>query len=528
MFKRAALMSCMTLLGVLLYASPALAGVGLSPSPNQLSFGEVDLHYGGSPRQSVDIFGTNPGAPVAIEAAAIEGSEAASFQIVGENCSGDQLEMGQDCSIEVAFQPGSTPGEHGATLVLTSSEGPLEVPLSGDGATGTLTASPDPLSFASIPYTAPGTHNEGENSETEQVEIQNSANASTRIASTSIVGANASSFSVQYDCGAGDVLGNNNSCGVGVRFQPTSTGAKSASLVIDSDSAAGQLVVPLHGEGLNGPKLSLSTSQALLGDIALGSSVRQVLGVTNTGDYPLLIARTFLVSGTPLMFPMLSDSCTGQILYPNESCSIVVAFAPTTLGEKDASLLFITNMPAIGVVGFDGIGVRGASEASLAMTSIEPAPTEPASSPTLPLAFSPPAGEEHQLVSPPTLSVLRAPRLYSLLGRSTIDAGADVQCPATAAGCETLSYIVACGASHDATSGYGHSPALLGSALTQLHGGQGAHVRIPLSQLASALLRQRGHMHVRVGVVVQSGGAILAQHSWTLRLSASGSISRAS
>ena len=527
MFKRAALMSCMTLLGVLLYAAPALAEVGLSPSPSQLAFGEVDLHYGGSPRQGVSIFGTNPNAPVAVEAVTIEGADAASFQIVGDSCSGAQLEMGQGCSIEVAFQPGSTPGARSATLALTSSEGSLEVPLSGDAATGTLTASPDPLSFGAIPFTAPGTHNEGENTETEQVEIQNSSNASTQITSTSIVGADASSFSVQYDCGAGDILGNNNSCGIGVRFQPTSLGAKSASLVIDSDSAAGQLVVPLHGEGLNGPKLSLSTSQALLGDVALGSTVRQVLGVTNTGDYPLLIARTFLVSGTPLMFPVLSDSCTGQILYPSESCSILVAFEPTTLGEKDASLLFITNMPAIGVVGFDGVGVRGGNEASLAMPSIDPAPSVPTSVPAPPPASTPPTGEEHALVSPPTLTALRAPRLYSFLGRSTIDAGADVQCPAGAASCETLSYIVACGASHDSTSGYGHTPALLGSAVAQLHGGQGAHVRIPLSQQAAALLRQRGYMHVRVDVVMRSGGAILAQHSWTLRLSATGSISRA-
>src|ERR1700693_2769825 len=53
MFKRAALLSSLTLLGVLLATAPALANVGLSPSPSQLEFGEVDLHYGGSPRQSV-------------------------------------------------------------------------------------------------------------------------------------------------------------------------------------------------------------------------------------------------------------------------------------------------------------------------------------------------------------------------------------------------------------------------------------------------------------------------------------------
>jgi hypothetical protein len=529
MFKRAALMSYLTLLGLLMCASPALAGVGLSPSPSQLQFGEVDLHYGGSPRQSVNIFATNPIAPVAVESTAIEGAEATSFQIVGDNCSGDQLEMGQGCSIEVAFQPGSTPGARGATLVLTTAEGPLDVPLSGDAATGTLTASPDPLSFAGIPYTAPGTHNEGENSETEQVEVQNSSNASTRIATMTIAGADASSFSIQYDCGDGDVLGTNNSCGIGIRFQPTSPGPKSASLVIDSDSPSGPLVVPLEGEGLHGPKLTLSTTQALLGEVPLGSSTQQALDVANTGDYPLLIQRAFLVSGTPLMFPVLADSCSGEILYPSESCAITVGFQPTTLGEKDASLLFITNAPTIGVSGFDGIGVRGGGESSLALASLALAPpgsTSPTQAPPITPPPPPLPLEERQLVSPAVLTALRAPRLYTLLERSTLDPGADVQCPASATNCEAVSYVAAASTSRFAASGFGRAPALLGSALVRLRGGQGAHVRVALLPHAAALLRQLGHVHVRVSVVVQADGAIVAEQSWNLRLTSAGAASR--
>jgi hypothetical protein len=533
MFRRAAVISSLTLLGVLLAVAPALASVGLSASSNQLEFGDVDLHYGGSPRQSVNFLGTSPITPTTIESATVEGAEAVSFQIVSDGCSGDQLEIGQGCSIEVEFDAGGVRGMHTATLALATSEGPLDIALSGDAATGTLTASPDPLSFAAIPYTAPGSHSEGENSETEQIELQNSANASTRIASTSIVGADASSFSIQWDCGEGDVLGTSNSCNVGVRFQPTSTGPKSASLVIDSDSPSGPLVVPLQGEGLNGPKLSLSTTQALLGDVTLGSSAQQILGVTNTGDYPLLIQRTFLVSGTPLMFPVLADSCSGQILYPAESCAITVGFQPTTLGEKDASLLFITNAPAIGVAGFDGVGVHAGSESSLAIsstasaasdsTSLAPPPPPP---PPPPLADSAPASEEGTLVSPATLTAERAPRLYTLLGRSTLDPGADVQCPAGASGCEALSYIVASRSAHGSASGFGRTPALLGSASVQLRSGQGAHVRIPLTQHAAALLRALGHLRLRVGVVVQSDGAIVAEHSWTVRLAASGAVSR--
>ena len=527
MFKRAALFSSLTLLGVLLAAAPALAGAGLSASPSQLEFGEVDLHYGGSPRQTVNFFGTDPITPTTIESATIEGGEAASFQIVNDDCSGAQLEIGQACSIEVAFEAAGARGAHAATLVLATSDGPVEVALSGDAATGTLTASPDPLSFAAIPYTAPGSHNEGENSESEQIEIQNSANASTQIATFTIAGADASSFSIQYSCGDGDVLGTNNSCGVGIRFQPTSLGAKHASLVIDSDSPSGPLVVPLEGEGLRGPKLTLSTTQAMFGDVALGSAAQQTLGVTNAGDYPLLIQRTFLVSGTPLMFPLLTDSCSGQILYPSEACEITVGFQPTTLGEKDASLLFITNAPTIGVAGFDGVGAQDRDEPAIAIGSLAPAavaPITPAATPAPPAATPPVL--ERQILSPAPLTALRAPRLYKLLGRSTLDPGADVQCPASATSCEALSYIVTANPSHTAASGFGSAPALLGSALVPLRAGQGAHVRAALSPHAVALLHRLGHLHVRVTVVLQADGAILAEHSWSLRLTSAGAVAR--
>ncbi len=525
MLKRAALLSVLTLFAALLGTTPALAAVNLMPSSGQVEFGEVDLHYGGNPQQSVSFSDMLPVGSIDVESVAIDGAEPASFQLASNSCSGAALEFGQTCSVEVSFHPGSSPGAHSATLELVTSEGPLEVPLSGSAVTGTLSASPDPLGFAAIPFTAPGSHNEGENTETEQLTIQNSTNASTQVQSASISGPDASSFSIQWDCN-GDVLGNNNTCNMGIRFQPSSPGAKSASLTITSDSASSPLVVPLSGEGLNGPHMTINTTQALLGDVALGSSLEQTFTVANSGDYPLFIERSFLVSGTPLMFPVLGDSCSGAILYPSESCAITLAFRPTTTGEKSASLLFITNTPAINVAGIDGVGVDDAAEAALALApapsahssahaaAAPPSQAPPASAPTP--ALSP------AVVPPAPLSAQRAPSLSHLLGRTTLDLGADVQCPATAS-CETLAFIIPI-ASRSSARGVGHGPALLGSAVGQLRPGQGAHVHIPLSLQALRRLKQHGHMRVRVAVVVLSGATILAQHTWTVRLTGAGAV----
>jgi hypothetical protein len=528
MFKRAALLSVSMLFGVLLGASPALAATELAPSAQQLAFGEVDLHYGGSPRQSVSFSDAEPLAVTLIESASVSGADAANFEIASDGCSGVQLENGKACSVEVGFESRGVAGARTASLVLQTSEGPVEVALSATAATGTLSANPSPLSFSGIPFTAPGSHNEGENTETEGLTIENSANASTRVEAASIAGPDASSFSIQWNC-EGVTLGTSNSCGMGIRFQPTSPGPKTASLVIDNDSGT-PLVVPLQGVGLNGPQLSIDSVQALLGSVPLGSTARHTFNLSNSGDYPLFVERDFLVTGTPLMFPILSDSCSGQILYPSEACAITVAFRPTTLGDKSGALLFITNTPAITVVGINGTGVA----ANEALTAHSPEAMDTTAAETAPLSTPAPAPTPSPSLTPaPTqpaaIAAAGPPRLFSLLRRSTLDAGADVQCPQAAQvhGCEALSLLVPVGGSHGSASRFGHAPALLGSSLVQLRAGQGMHVRVPLSSSATKRLKRLGRMRVKLLVVVQSGGTILAQRSSTMTLAASGAVSNA-
>jgi hypothetical protein len=537
MFKRAALLSVLTLFAVLAAgaaaASPALAAINVSPSPSALEYGEVDLHYGGSPQQTVTLSQIAPGEPTTVvESVNIAGAEASSFQVTSDGCSGAELENGKSCSVEVAFHSGSAPGAHTATLELLTGEGLVEVPISGSAITGTLSASPSPLSFSPLPYTAPGSHNEGEYNETESLNIDNSSNASTQVLSSSITGPDASSYSIQWNCN-GNTIGTSGSCTMGVRFQPTSPGPKEASLEIVSDSQSSPLVVPLQGEGLHGPHMTLNATQALLGAVPLGSSLEQTFEVSNSGDYPLFVQRAFLVTGTPLMFPVLQDGCSGAILYPSESCSIVVAFQPTTLGEKSAALLFITNTPAINVAGIDGIGAsaepavltipstphpHAASPAVAAATTTAPAPLEPSLS-----------SSSHPAPAPaPALLALRLPRLMHLLSRPVLDLGADVQCPAASRGCQSLSYVLTDRSAHgSAKARRHHSPTLLGSSIGQLRPGKAAPVRIPLNRRAIARLRRNGQLDVRVGVIVQSSGEIVARHSWTVKLTPAGAVWRA-
>jgi hypothetical protein len=231
----------------------------------------------------------------------------------------------------------------------------------GAGGAGTLSANPSPLKFAAIPYTH-GNNEEKENqNETEQVNVE-SLDGGVQIESVSISGPSASSFSVQYGNCVGAQLSEDNSCDVGVRFQPTSLGLERAELTIDSNSTSGPLVVVLEGEGLLGPQISVSSHESQLGEVPIGASASHTFDIENSGDYPLFIQQSFLVTGTPEMFPLLANTCDGEVVTPGASCVFTIGFQPTTPGEKDASLIFITNAtPQINVLGINGVGIRPAT-----------------------------------------------------------------------------------------------------------------------------------------------------------------------
>jgi hypothetical protein len=500
--KRIALLSLLILSGVLFGAAPAMAEAGLTPSPSQVEFGAVDMHFGGSPHQSVQFFNGTL-SPVFVFAVTIGGAEPSSFHVFNDGCSGHLLNPPENCSVEVAFEQG-TRGAHSATLELSDSEGTVEVPLSGSRITGTLSANPNAVHFSAIPASSEG-HNENENNETEQINIDNGSEASTQIESVSITGADASSFSIQNG-GCERLMGENNECGVPVRFQPTSPGPKQAQLVITSDSAGSPLVIPLEGEGLHGPKISISSTQALLGEVLIGSSAQHTFEVTNSGDYPLGVQQDFLVSGTPLMFPILADTCAGHNISPGSSCSLTVGFTPTTPGQKSAGIIFITNTSPITTFGIEGVGVQPSTS--------NPTPGTRA---TVASISGPRRGAGH---AHRTLSIHRAPRLYAWANRASVDTGVLASCPVALRRCETVSSITAMIPTHArhgaSTDRQTHEP--LGFDLVRLRGGRSASTRVSLGHRAIALLGRAGQLRARIRTVLRSGGKIVAEQSTAVTL----------
>lgn len=477
--RRTVLACLLALLGLLLAAAPAFAGSGLKSS-GPVEFGSVDVHFGGSPRAQVQIENVS-GSMMLVSAVSIEGAQ--NFSVVGDNCSNQTLGPAMSCSLEVEFQP-QTRGARSATLRVSAGEGELEVPLSGEGVTGTLSANPDPVVFSAIPIAQP--ENEGEGNENEQVNVLDSV-AGTLIESVSIVGPDASSFSIQYGNCEHDLMASGNTCDAGIRFEPHSTGVKHAVLLIEGDASGGPLEVPLEGTGLEGPTLSLSSRQALLGEVTIGGSAQNVFTLSNTGDYPLYIQRSFLVSGTPLMFPTLADSCSGHAIQAGASCSITIGFQPSATGEKSAGMILITNAtPSIQVIGIDGIGV---------LPFVAPPPPTP-------VVVSPAS-------APPILTSVRSPNLQ---GGPTLHTGFLSRCPVGSGGCQVVTRV---------TTGRPHTT-LLGSSSSTLAAGSSATAHVHFTPQATAALnlrlKRQGRLTVTITTEVRVGAMTLATRSRTLVL----------
>jgi hypothetical protein len=218
--------------------------------------------------------------------------------------------------------------------------------LSGSGATGTLTATGP--NFDSQPYYY---GSQGRNADV----VDNSAAAVTAT-SAEITGADAAFFSIDYN-GCSFTLNPGNGCSVGVRFNPTGPGSKTAQLELTNDGTSSPLVIPLSATALTGPATALFPTAHDFGPIAVGSgSSPQPLTITNTGDFPLQVQQLLMLSGTPQLFAVSADSCTQQRVNPGSSCQLSVTFNPARPGERSAAVYIISDAGPVATIPLTGIG----------------------------------------------------------------------------------------------------------------------------------------------------------------------------
>lgn len=135
------------------------------------------------------------------------------------------------------------------------------------------------------------------------------------------------------------------SCQVEVAFKPATAGTVATYLRLTDNTPAGSHRVYMTGTGV-GPVLKATPRPMGFGDVSVGTTgPSQTLTITNTGNRALVI-------GTPSTgnrrFLIVEDTCSSAPIASKDSCTMKLAFKPSSLGDAFAYLKFTDNTTAGG------------------------------------------------------------------------------------------------------------------------------------------------------------------------------------
>ncbi|MFI5910814.1 choice-of-anchor D domain-containing protein [Dactylosporangium sp. NPDC051541] len=236
---------------------------GLGATPVSLSFGTVPT--GASKTLGVSIANTGT------SAVTITGSTApaAPFTATGFPANGATIAAGASVSVAVKYAP-TTAGSQAGSLTVTSSAGPVTVPLSGTAVAGAahLTITPNPVAFGSVTV---GT------TATQTFDIANTGNITLTLTKAAPpVGA----FNTTTPVSEGQQLSPGDVIHQTVTFTPSTQGAQSAVYSITGDDGQGAVAVQLTGTGVP----ASSTTNLAAGRPATAQSTQGGYPASNVTD----------------------------------------------------------------------------------------------------------------------------------------------------------------------------------------------------------------------------------------------------
>ncbi|HLI57873.1 MAG TPA: choice-of-anchor D domain-containing protein, partial [Actinomycetota bacterium] len=303
-------------------------------SPTSLSFAAEPI---GTPSASQLVTATSTGGgTLSIGSVTVSGPNAPDFPIV-DLCSGAALvPAANHCQVSVAFQPtaGAT-GARSATLTFSDSAGTQTVPLSGTAAPG-AGFDVNTLDFGNQPV--------GSKSAPISLTFANDTGASVRVTSTAVAGADPGDFPVADHC-SGFTLGAGQTCTIDVAFAPTVAGSRSATLSMTDSAAGSPHTVFLRGTG-GAVGISFTPASLNFGNEELGvTSTARSVTITNITSGAIKVTGTAITGPAPGDYAVTSDLCSGKSLGAGATCTVQVAFTPSSEGIRPATLAVSDTAP---------------------------------------------------------------------------------------------------------------------------------------------------------------------------------------
>ncbi len=311
-----------------LFASPAVAGVGVSPS--SWNFGSVGVNSLSSP--AVLVLTNNGNRSVPIQQVS---SSLAQFIVAGLSLP-LTLQSRQSVSFQVLFQP-NTATLFSANIVITygrHSGSTVAVPVTGTGVASTapsptylLTPSTSSLNFGNILVGS---------SASQAVTLANTGNSSVSISQISVSGTGFTAGGVTPPV----TLSVGQGVSLVVGFSPSLAGASTGSVTVVSSATNSPATISLAGTGVQ-PQISVVPTSVNFGNVTVGITNTQTVTVSNPGSANLSVTQA-TVSGSGFGLSAVTLPLT---LAPGGSAALTVSFTPASASSTTGALTLVSNAP---------------------------------------------------------------------------------------------------------------------------------------------------------------------------------------
>jgi hypothetical protein len=205
------------------------------------------------------------------------------------------------------------------------------------------TLDPTSLNFGNQPASTRGAE--------QTVMLKNDGAANLQIFNISLAGGNANDFIVAGDNCSGNSIPPESGCKVRVQFNPSVTGSHSAVLEFNTNAQGSPHQVTLSGVGTTPPARTLNPTSLAFGNQPVGSrSATKTITLTNNGSAPLTVGEVRVIGPNAGDLGITAETCRGASIAPGATCSVSIAFSPTAVGRRTASLEFNDNAPGSSTV----------------------------------------------------------------------------------------------------------------------------------------------------------------------------------
>ena len=328
-------------------ATATLNGTGATPADLEISPTPHDFgtHATATTSAAQTFTVTNTGGvPSGTIATSLAGTDPGQFTKSADNCNGQTLGPGQNCTVNAAFAPSATGAKAASLDASATPGGTASAALSGTGATpADLEITPSPHAF--------GNRVNNTTSPAQTFTVTNTGGVPSGTIATSLAGTDSGQFTKSADNCNGQTLAAGANCTVNAAFAPTSSGSKSASLQAVA-TPGGTASASLSGTGQTPANLTISPSPYNYGNVLQGTTASKEFTITNTGEQAAVF-DSFQISGPNFaQFSFGADDCP-VTLTGGASCHLTVNWGAVT-GAASATLTvsgFPGGSPTSGLTG---------------------------------------------------------------------------------------------------------------------------------------------------------------------------------